>query len=342
MSFFNQIGTGISRKNQFANDESDDDDSADDLDISMKNSNVKKRKLEDSQQGSQVSKFNFKPRSNSMPQENGENFQNDTSFAKKQYKATLVQSKLPTEETMDPFITSTQTNFSKSVTEFNPPKFKTVATKESEAGAYYNIQNHPTAIMPKSSLAGLPSMIPSKPLKENKSKHIPNYKRKLMKNKEEDEEESIEVQESSGYRGGYQNAMSGTTQKSSLAGLPNSIPSRPLKENKYKPIPNYKRKFMKNKEYEEEEESFDENPQSHPKTCAVPPNQFRTANHQLASNVLRKNGFQRKPDQPATCNSSFKSPLLRYAFLIITVSHSELHMISYVVTKFFWGVLGRK
>ena len=107
MSFFNQIGTGISRKNQFANDESDDDD----LDLSMKNSNVKKRKLEDSQQGSQVSKFNFKPRSNSMPQENGENFQNDTSFAKKQYKATLVQSKLPTEETMDPFITSTQTNF---------------------------------------------------------------------------------------------------------------------------------------------------------------------------------------------------------------------------------------
>ena len=193
MSFFNQIGTGISRKNQFANDESDDDDSADDLDLSMKNSNVKKRKLEDSQQeGSQVSKFNFKSRSNSMPQENGENFQNDTSFAKKQYKATLVQSKLPTEETMDPFITSTQTNFSKSVTEFNPPKFKTVATKESEAGAYYNIQNHPTAIMPKSSLAGLPSMIPSKPLKENKSKHIPNYKRKLMKNKEEDEEESIQ------------------------------------------------------------------------------------------------------------------------------------------------------
>ena len=48
----------------------------------------------------------------------------------------------------------------------------------------------------------------------------------------------------------------------------------------------------------------------------------------MASNVLRKNGFQRKPDQPATCNSSFKSPLLRYAFLIITVSHSELHMIS--------------
>ena len=313
MSFFNQIGTGISRKNQFANFESDDDDdSSDDLDLSMKNSNVKKRKLEDSQDGNQISKFNFKPRSNAMPQENGENFQNNTSLVKKQqYKATLVQSKLPAEETMDPFISSAQTNFSKSVTEFNPPKFKTVATKESEAGAYYNIQNHPTAIMPKSSLAGLPSMIPSKPLKENKSKPIPNYKRKLMKNKEEDEEENIEVQESSGYRVGYQNAQN-SVQKSSLAGLPNSIPSRPLKENKYKPIPNYKRKFMKNKEYEEEEESFDENPPSHPKTCAVPPNQFRTANHQLASNVLRKNGFQRKPDQPATCNSSFKSPLLRY------------------------------
>ena len=117
-------------------------------------------------------------------------------------------------------------------------------------------------------------------------------------------------------------------QKSSLAGVPICYGSKPLKENKPKHIPNWKKKYMKNKEDEDEDEIDDNNagPSSaETKTCTVRP-QFKTASHQLAANVMKKNGFQNRqptyggahnrqqttnPLKPASVNSNFKSPLIR-------------------------------
>jgi hypothetical protein len=91
----------------------------------------------------------------------------------------------------------------------------------------------------KSSLSGLPSSIPSRPLKENKSSY---QKAKFKKQNKDEDEESIDsyfqnsaaadVETNStkmataAYSSGY------SSMKTSLAGVPSSVPSRPLKENK--------------------------------------------------------------------------------------------------------------
>ena len=117
--------------------------------------------------------------------------------------------------------------------------------------------------------------------------------------------------------------------KSSLAGVPICYGSKPLKENKPKHIPNWKKKYMKNKDDEEDEEEYEDSnsgsSSSESKTCTVRP-QFKTASHQLAANVMKKNGFQNRqptyggaynkpqtsnPLKPASVNSNFKSPLIR-------------------------------
>ncbi len=102
--------------------------------------------------------------------------------------------------------------------------------------------------------------------------------------------------------------------KTSLAGLPSVIPSRPLKENKAKVIPNYVKKARKEAEYEAASEQ-DEDQGNLPKAFVKPQRQeamapkatpFRTASHQLAMNVLKKNpSLARKQG----VYNSFKPPL---------------------------------
>ena len=98
------------------------------------------------------------------------------------------------------------------------------------------------------------------------------------------------------------------TAKTSLAGLPSTIPSRPLKENKYKVVPNYIRKSKKNFDNDDDdEENYEEKPKAKcfvkpnfkPQKVQVEqeeaeekPNPFKTASRQLALNVAKKNGNQ--------------------------------------------------
>ena len=78
-----------------------------------------------------------------------------------------------------------------------------------------------------------------------------------------------------------------------MAGLPSAIPSRPLKENKTRPIPNYKKKARHGREDENEDTVDDEDGKEVPKARAfVKPQRqepFKTAGQQLAINSLKKN-----------------------------------------------------
>ena len=165
----------------------------------------------------------------------------------------------------------------------------------------------------KTSLAGLPSAIPSRPLKENKAKVVPNYIKKAKKATDnyDDEPEEKESVSTSNYRPVF-------TAKTSLTGLPSAMPSRPLKENKAKVVPNY---IKKARNYSDD---YDDEAEEKPKKCFVKPqppqriepeekpNPFKTASRQHALNVAKKNGGkgqQRKAGGGVF--NSFKSPLLQ-------------------------------
>ena len=106
--------------------------------------------------------------------------------------------------------------------------------------------------------------------------------------------------------------------KTSLASIPTSVPTRPLKENKAKVIPNYIKKARQNGNYnnesdEEEPPKAFVRPQKQIQAQEEPvqkPNPFKTANHQLAINLLRKKGGN-APNSNGGVNSSFKSPFLQ-------------------------------
>ena len=61
-------------------------------------------------------------------------------------------------------------------------------------GIYVLLIYRPT-FAPKTSLAGLPSAIPSRPLKENKTKIIPNYKKKARQGREDEDEDDVDDQD---------------------------------------------------------------------------------------------------------------------------------------------------
>ena len=179
------------------------------------------------------------------------------------------------------------------------------------------VPNQP--IVGKSSLANVPlSMMThnqrERAVKENMGKPIPNYKKKH----DDDEYEHIkEIEDNNAKSASRQTSFASHNQqrvgKSSLINIPTHLSGKPLKENLAKPIPNFRKKFMKDKEESEETNQDDNTNNMQAKTCTVRP-QFKTA-HQLAlaSNVLRKNpGFNNKQSrQPASYNPSFKSPLLQ-------------------------------
>ena len=171
----------------------------------------------------------------------------------------------------------------------------------------------------KTSLAGLPSMIPSKPLKENKSRPVPNYIRKAREERgqasDNDAEESFENAPNSA------TLRSNFGHKTSLAGLPSMIPSKPLKENKSRPVPNYIRKAREERgqiSNDDPEESLEKAPKARafvkPQRQEQPqqrPPPFRTASHQLAMNVMKKNPQSSAGPSRHGVYNSFKSPLLQ-------------------------------
>ena len=321
----------------------------------------KRKFTDDNSEVSQVSKFKFTQLpmfQNSQENQNDSNYEPIEKETRKSYKPTIVfeetrrqgqsidvgpsasstqnndESPFPTEiknETMhkENGQNPMQTSLRSKLQNFSAPRFEKEEdldpidqwikkeAKASNSRHRFNdlVPNKPT--VGKSSLANVPISIGGRALKENMAKPIPNYKKKFVK-RDDDESEDIKEIEENYAKPSKQTTFATYSQqrvtKSSLLNIPTSIGGRPLKENLAKPIPNYKKKFSKDKdESEEANEDDNTNNMQQAKTCTVRP-QFKTA-HQLAlaSNLLRKNpGFNNKQSrQPASYNPSFKSPLVR-------------------------------
>ena len=318
----------------------------------------KRKFTDDNSEVSQVSKFKFtqSPMSqNSQENQNDSNYEpNEKETTRKSYKPTIVFEETRRQGQNNEVVPSTSTNQNDASTteienEQNPKKTSLHSKLQNFTAPRFEkeedldpidqwckmqektnnprhrfkdlVPNRP--IVGKSSLANVPSSIGGRALKENMVKPIPNYKKKFVK--QDDESEDIEEIEQSNAKPskqpsstqysstniGFATYNQQRVAKSSLLNVPTSIGGRPLKENKNKPIPNYKKKFMKDKDESEEANEDDDTNNMQAKTCTVRP-QFKTA-HQLAlaSNVLRKNGFNNKQSrQPSSFNPSFKSPLL--------------------------------
>jgi len=192
---------------------------------------------------------------------------------------------------------------------------------------------------PKTSMAGIPSAIPSRPLKENKAKVIPNYIKKSGQGRENDMEDTIDYSllienavdnekvapQARGFQAIPRSTSGGFVMpqrqdlapKTSMAGLPSAIPSRPLKENKAKVIPNYIKKTRQGREndFDDMENTTDDLDKHSTKARAfVKPQRqdpFKTASHQLAINAAKKNPQSGSSTPRNGPYNSFKSPLLQ-------------------------------
>ena len=154
-------------------------------------------------------------------------------------------------------------------------------------------------------------------MKENKAKVVPNYIKKAKKDIDDYDQDEVSEEKESVTSSNYRPVF---TAKTSLAGLPSAMPSRPLKENKAKVVPNY---IKKARNYSDD---YDDEAEERPKKCFVKPqpppqrtepeekpNPFKTASRQHALNVAKKNGGQQRRPGGAGGGvyNSFKSPLLQ-------------------------------
>merc|ERR1739847_6858 len=97
-----------------------------------------------------------------------------------------------------------------------------------------------------------------------------------------------------------------------MAGLPTAIPSRPLKENKAKVVPNYIKKARQGRDYDYEDDDNIETPKARAYVKPQRQEPFKTASHQLAINNMKKNPQSAgNPQNRNGVYNSFKSPLLQ-------------------------------